>query len=317
MSGSSTPQTVTLSGTVNLGGTEYKLSMPVEITPVTAPPVTPPATSKCLLGIYDPADDYPSSWSGIQAFQSAGCPVKVATYYVQWGGGFPANLASLAWANGQVIPFVEMEPWYSTAEGDYPAFTDIAAGKYDTYLQSMAQSVVAYGHPCYFTYAHEQNGSWYPWGNGAPQKVTPAQWIASWQHVVTVMNAVPGAASLITWVWAPNNADVGSVVPYWPGQQYVGLAAFDGYLKNAGQTYANFLEQTVTQIRTLTSGPVWLAETGITPADSTRAARITGFAADLKAAGVSGFNWFNQTPFNLTAAETTTFASAVSAWNAA
>lgn len=294
-----------VTGSVTVGGTAYPASAGITLP-------SAPSAAGCQLGIYDPADDWPSSWSGIQPFQNAGCPVKIATYYVQWQGGFPSTLANLAWQNGQVIPFIELEPWFTTTT--WPAFADIAAGKYDQWLQTMAQAVAAYGHPCYFTYAHEQNGSWYPWGNGGAQKVTAPQWVASWQHVVSVMNAIAG--SLITWVWAPNNADVGSVVPYWPGQQYVGLAAFDGYLQNANQNYSNFLAQTVKQIRTLTSGPVWLAETGIEPNDSTRAARIGSFLADLKAAGVSGFNWFNQDNWALSAAEMPVFAAAVKAWNA-
>ncbi len=294
-----------VTGSATIGGTAYPASASITL----PAPVTPPSpAASCLLGVYDPNDDYPSNWNGIQAFENAGCPVKIATYYVQWQGGFPSNLATLAQQHG-VIPFVELEPWFT--QTTWPTFTNIAAGQYDSWLLSFAGSVKSYGLPVMLTYAHEMNGNWYPWGNGGPQSVTPAQWIASWQHVTSVMSAI---APNIQWVWAPNNADVGSVVDYYPGGGC--LAAWDGYLQNSSQNYSNFLAQTVKQIRSVTSGPVWLAETSIAPNDSTRAARIPGFLSDLKAAGVVGLNWFNQDKWALSAAEMPVFASAVNAWNA-
>jgi len=43
------------------------------------------------------------------------------------------------------------------------------------------------------TFAHEMNGDWDPWGYGGSEHTTPAQWIAAWDHVVTVINAqAPG-----------------------------------------------------------------------------------------------------------------------------
>lgn len=299
----------TVSGSVTVGGTAYPVSAPISLPSV-------PAAAKCQLGIYDPADDWPSSWSGIQAFTNAGCPVKVATYYMQWpqnsmASNWPANFASLCKANG-VIPFVEMEPWYTSST--WPAFTDIAAGRYDQYLTAVANSAKAFGSTVYMTFAHEQNGSWYPWGTGGAEGVAAAQWVAGWQHVVTVMSAI---APNITWVWAPSNNDGGrAVTPTWPGEAYVGLASWDGYLNAAGQTFSSFLAPTLTEIRKLTPGPVWIAETGVEPAGSGRAARISGLISDFHSAGVAGFNFFNQGAIALTPAEMSVFATAVKAWNA-
>src|SRR5262249_9773291 len=165
----------TVSGSVTVGGTAYPVSAPLTLP-------SAPAAAKCQLGIYDRADDWPSSWSGIQAFQNAGLPVKVGTYYMQWPQGssasnWPTTFANLCKTNG-VIPFLEMEPWYSTTT--WPAFTDIAAGRYDQYLTAVANSAKAFGSTVYMTFAHEQNGSWYPWGTGGTEGVTAAQWVAGW-----------------------------------------------------------------------------------------------------------------------------------------
>lgn len=299
----------TVSGSATVSGTGFPVAAGVTLP-------SSPSGAACLLGAYSTANNAPSSWADMQAFQTAGAPLRVGTYYMQFPQGsqasnWPANFAGLCKANG-VTPFVEMEPWYTTSS--WPAFTSIAAGAFDAYLQAVATSARAFGAPVYMTYAHEQNGSWYPWGSGGAEKVTPAQWVASWQHVVSVMSAI---APNIEWVWAPNNADVGGVEPFYPGDAYVSVAGWDAYLQNASQTYSNFLAQTVTQIKALTGKPIWLAETGIAPSGSTRAARITGLMQDLKAAGVSGAMWFSQGTYALTAAEISTLAAAANAWNAA
>jgi hypothetical protein len=280
---------------------------------------TPPASSQCTFGVYDPSLDS-ASWSGVEPFE--GAPVKVGTCYVQWdeyGGLWPSAVANVCKANN-AIPYVELEPWYSATGGTtWPAFNSITSGSYDTLLTAFGAGIAAFGSTTWVTFAHEMNGSWYPWGNGGPQGVTPAQWIAAWKHVHDVVNASAGGHA--KWVWAPNNADVGSVIPYWPGSGataggYVDIPAYDGYLSTAGQTFANFQQQTITQIQTLTDVPIWNSECGITPADGTRLARIAPFIDAMHSAGMSGFMHWNQSPFNLSTAEIAAMAAAVNAWNA-
>lgn len=269
---------------------------------------TGPPPTNCIFGVYDPQDDAPSNWSGIAQFNAA--PVRIGTYYVQWNGAFPTNLANLALANN-AIPFVEMEPWFTSTT--WPVFTDITAGAYDSYLNSFAASIVSYGHPVWLTYAHEQNGSWYPWGHGGAEGVTSAQWVAGWKHVHDTINAA--APGLVTWVWAPNNNDVGPVSPFYPGDAWVDIAAYDGYLNAAGQTFGSFQQGTVNEIRSLTAKPIWNSECGIEPADGTRLARIAPFVAGMKAAGLTGFMHWNQSPFNYSTAEIAALTNAVNLWN--
>ena len=279
------------------------------------PTAPPPPSNQCLFGVYDPANDGDGSggWAGgdggVQQFE--GAPVKVATYYVQWQGSFPSNLAALCTQHGAKL-FVEMEPWFT--QTTWPAFTSIAAGAYDSYLTTFANAIKANGQQIMLTYAHEQNGSWYPWGNGGPQGVTPAQWLASWKHVHDFINSI--APGLVQWTWAPNNADVGSVVPYWPGDAYVDIAAADMYIQNSSQTFGNFHQQTVDQIKSVTSKPIWNAETGLLPADGTQPGRISQFIADMKNGGLAGFMWWNQPSFNVTGASLQAVVNAVNAWNA-
>lgn len=281
------------------------------------PSAPPPPSNQCLFGAYDPANDGNGSggWSGgdggMQLFEGSNNHLKIATYYVQWQGSFPSNLNSLC-AQHNATLFLEMEPWFTTTT--WPPFANIAAGAYDTYLQSIGSAIAAGGRDVWVTYAHEMNGNWYPWGNGGPQGVTPSQWLASWTHVRSVVNST--AAGHAKWVWAPNNADVGSVVPYWPGDALVDVAAYDGYIQNSSQTFANFQQNTVNQIRSVTAKPIWNSECGLNPVDGSQASRITQFIADMKHAGLSGFMWWNQSPFNVTGAALAAVNNAVDAWNA-
>lgn len=291
-----------VTGIVTVGGIAYPVSAPITL--------PAPTGAQCQFGLYTPSNTI--DWSGMQTFGNV--PVKVDPYYSGFGEGFQVNVANVALSHGAVV-FAEIEPWNSGIAGFTPGLAGmqaIANGTYDSYLISYANSIKAWGHPVMLTFAHEMNGTWYPWGS---QAVTPAQWVTTWQHVVTTMNAIAG--SQITWVWAPNiQSGATAVTPYWPGQQYVGLAAFDGYLFGANDTYASAIAPTVAAIRKLTSGPIWNAETGITTVDSNRATRYTKFIADMKAGGLSGFLHFNQSNYALTATESAAVVSAVNLWNA-
>lgn len=317
----SAAQTITFSGTVTVGGVKFEgatgsFSLPAQA-PVT-PPVTPPPppSPKCLFGVWDDGSSYPAdgttfSWAGVQKFSSA--PVKSATYYLAWLGPFPVGLNALAKANGATL-YLNLEPWNTWGGGANPAMADIAAGKYDSWLSAtIGAAIKAGGHPVMLTFAHEMNGNgWYPWQQSGG--VTPAQWIAAWNHVVTTVKAAAGG--LASFVWCPNNNDVGPVSPYWPGA--VDVPGMDAYLNtaSASQTFAEFVKPTVDEIARLTSSPVWNAETGV--AGTNRSARISQFVSDMHADGrVRGLTWFNEASYLLQPAELSALTTAVNAWNAA
>ena len=310
-----TPYNVSITVTDNITGEAASTTSTFDVTNVVGPP--PPA-SQCTFGIYDPSLDGSGSWTGPQQFAAA--PIKVATHYVAWDESplFPLSFCNLARAHG-AIPFVELEPWNSaTAGATWPAFNTITSGSYDSMLSTFGAAIASFGSTVWVTFAHEMNGNWYPWGNGGPQGVTPSQWVACWKHVHDVVNA--SAGGFAKWVWAPNNADVGSVIPYWPGSGptaggYVDVPAYDGYLNAAGQTFASFQQQTINQIKSLTNVPIWNAECSISPADSTRLARIGPFIAAMKAAGMAGFMHWNQDTYAYNATEIAALTAAVNTWN--
>ncbi len=312
------PAAGTAAGTATVSGRVTAGSVPVPVSAVITLPGPSPVSSRCYFGVWDDGSSYPgTSWAGVQKFAAA--PVKSATQYLAWLGPFPAAFNALCAQNGAVM-YLNLEPWNTWNNGPAPAMPDIAAGKYDSYLTTIGQAVKAGGHPVLLTFAHEMNGNgWYPWQQSGG--VTPAQWVAAWNHVTATVKAAAGG--LASFVWCPNNVDVGPCAPYWPGTADV--VGMDAYLNQpvASQTYATFVKQTVDAIGKLDgignlAGQVWNAETGVAGASGTRSARIAQFAADMRADGrVRGLTWFNEGSFLLTAGELGALTTAVNAWNAA
>jgi len=342
----------TLQGNVTIDGVVHQITADLTATPVTPPPAggggggtttpppsggggtttpppsgggttTPPPSggqgaTKCEFGIWDPtsvnwntSDGNPvGTWNGAKIFSAA--PVKSVTYFNAWLGPFPSVFDTLAGQNNATV-YLNLEPWNTWGGGANPVMSDIAKGSADTYLTSIGNAIKAGGNDVWVTFAHEMNGTWYPWGI---QAVTPAQWVATWQHVCTVIRAAAGGHAKM--VWCPNNNDVGPVTPYWPGASYVDIAAFDGYLNtnSASQTYTSFVAPTVAEIRKLAGNlPIWNAETGVNPG-TTRAARYTQFIADMKADGLLGFTQWNESNFALNTTEIAAVCAAVNKWNA-
>jgi mannan endo-1,4-beta-mannosidase len=283
-------------------------------------PVATPSPSPTTSPAQTPLPAFTFGWypAGSSAFNAAvidALPVKpqVVNYYSGWNEPFNTSFAQAAYADG-IQTFVEMEPWNcgTCADGTVPEMTDIAAGGYDGYLTSFGQAIKAFGHPVLVTFAHEMNGGWYPWGYGGSEQTTPAQWIAAWDHVVTVINAQ--ASGLVTWIWAPN-VEIGatSVAQYWPGAGYVGEVGLDGYLASDDDTYQSEFGQTVTDVRAITGLPIWITETGVNQDDST-GDRLVALATDVKQAGLTGILYFDEGSAVLTVEEEQMLADVIGPW---
>lgn len=260
----------------------------------------------CYFGAWDPANDNFTDWSGMQKFSAA--PIKSSSMYIGWNTPYSyfGAFNDLCAANGAVM-YLNIEPWNAYGGGSTPTMAQIGNGAGDAYLTQLATDLKNAGHPVLMCFAHEMNGTWYPWG---AQAISASQWVITWKHVYTVMKNVMG--SLLTAVWCPNNNDVGAVSPYWPGSAYVDLAAADMYINNTGQTFASFNQGTLTEILGLNGGgPVWNAETGIVLGTYS----ISSWVSDMASAGLYGFTIFNEGSFALSAGNIATLCAGVNAWN--
>lgn len=92
----------------------------------------------------------------------------------------------------------------------------IAAGKYDATIDATADAVKALGGGVLIRFDWEMEAS-----NGTNYIGTAPQFIAAWQHIVSIFRA--RGATNAAFVWAPRAGgfDQGAAQPYYPGDNYV------------------------------------------------------------------------------------------------
>jgi hypothetical protein len=84
-----------------------------------------------------------------------------------WGEqSFPTANMNLIWRHGS-IPLLFWSPWdrpYDEDQGpDKFSLANIAAGKWDHYIDQWADAAKAFRHPIMVSFANEMNGQWFPW----------------------------------------------------------------------------------------------------------------------------------------------------------
>jgi mannan endo-1,4-beta-mannosidase len=228
------------------------------------------------------AQGFPPSWASVERFSTAvGQPVKLVLIYSGWNEPFPSVLASEMRSHG-VIPLIQINPSGTTMAG-------IASGREDSYLRSYAQAVRAFGGPVVIGFAHEMNGSWYPWGYG---RTPPPVWVAAWRHVVHVFRQ--SRATNVTWLWT---VSAGSTSPsrvrrYWPGAAYVNWVGIDGYYYKPTKRFAQIFAPSIRVIRSFTRDPIMLSETAIGPVAG-QARMIPNLFAGIRRYHLRGLVWFD------------------------
>jgi hypothetical protein len=249
-------------------------------------PVSLPTSTASYLGVF--VKGVPQSYSGVTAFQKAtGANLDIITYYSGWYQPFPAGFATTVANNGKV-PLVQLDP-------DGINIASIVSGKYDGYLSSYAEAVRAYGHPVIVSFGHEMNGDWSSWGY---RHTSPTTFVAAWRHIVNLFRVL--GARNVTWLWTVNiindtqRGRIPSPRPWWPGSSYVTWVGLDGYYLKPNWSFAPLFGPTIEAIRSLTTSPILIAETGATSA-SDQPAKINDLFAGIRNYGLLGFVYFNAT----------------------
>ena len=245
-----------------------------------------PAASGSYLGVY--TKNLPASYAGVKAFKNTtGTTPDVVMYYSGWYVPFPTKFAGTVASEG-AAPLVQMDP-------DSINISQIAAGHYDGYLSAYAEAVRAYHHPVILSFGHEMNGDWYSWGY---QHTSPVAFVAAWRHVVTLFRAL--GAGNVTWLWTVNviNDTQKGTIPrpnaWWPGSAYVNWVGIDGYYLKPNWQFAPLFGPTIGDVRSFTSAPILIAETGAEPAAG-QTAKLADLFAGVKAYGLLGFVYFDTT----------------------
>lgn len=245
-----------------------------------------PASQESYLGVY--ALGVPASYKSINSFAAAtGTEPNIALYYSGWEEPFRISFAEQA-ADHNAVPLVQLEP-------GKVSLASIASGNYDRYLKEFATAVASFGaqtgQGVIIGFAHEPNGTWYPWGRG---HVRPVDWIAAWRHVVNVFRQQ--GADDVTWLWTVNitatSSHIASPDPWWPGSAYVNWVGIDGYYYKPSWSFAPLFGPAIRAVRRKTLDPILISETGVAPTAG-QPAKIVNLFTGIRAYGLLGFVWFD------------------------
>jgi mannan endo-1,4-beta-mannosidase len=269
---------VALAG-ISVGVVASHLASAAPAGPLTAVATLPPRLAS-YLGVYEKGS--PASYRAVAEFGGvAGREPDLAGYYSGWAESFKTAFATAARAHGAAT-LVQIDPTGASVPS-------IAAGDYDAYLRAYADAVRRFGHPVVIGFGHEMNASWYSWGYG---HVYPRTFVAAWRHLVTLFRRQ--GADNVTWLWTIQ-ADIrgtGPVASWWPGPQYVTWVGIDGYYYRPANTFATVFGRTIAQVRSFTSKPLLLSETGIGPGAG-QSAKIQDLFQGMVAYQTLGLVWFD------------------------
>ena len=245
-----------------------------------APPSRLPYSSTGYLGVYERG--VTPSYAPIATFaQAIKKQPNLIGYYSGWAEPFPSSFAQKLHYH-HMIPYVQIDPTYASVSG-------IAAGTYDAYLQTYADSVRDFGHAVVIGFGHEMNAPWYSWGYG---HVPAATFVAAWQHIVNLFRA--DGADNVTWLWTINRdtSGTGRLATWWPGRKYVNWVGIDGYYTSPNDTFYTVFGHTIRQVRKVTKDPVLLSETAVGPS-AVRSAKIFDLFRGLAKDKTLGLVWFD------------------------
>jgi mannan endo-1,4-beta-mannosidase len=257
-------------------------TQPRDGTSVTTDPNKLPAAPGSYLGVYVPGA--PISYSGLTTFtKTTGIRPNLVSYYSGWFEPFSTSFADAAAEHGATL-LVQMNPRGVSVAA-------IAAGDYDTYLTSFAESVRSYHHPLILSFGHEMNGQWYTWGY---KHTSPATFIAAWRHIFNVFEAVGDRN--VTWMWTVNVIDrkgrISGPRMWWPGSSYVNWVGIDGYFHKASSQFYSVFGPTIALVREFTQDPILISETGAGQ-EVRQSAKIESLFRGVHLYGLVGFLWFD------------------------
>ncbi len=225
-----------------------------------------------VLGTYQPVTDFA---------RAAGRPPNLVGYYSGWAEPFQVSFAQAVRRHGAAT-LLQWDPTLASV-------SRIAAGGYDSYLRSFADSVRGFGHPVVIGFGHEMNAYWYSWGY---RHLPAATFVAAWRHIVTLFRAQH--ADNVTWLWTlqADEPGTGHIASWWPGAKYVTWVGIDGYYYRPSQTFFSIFGETIAQVRAFTGLPVLLSEVAVGP-DAGQVRKIPDLFAGMRHYGTLGLVWFD------------------------
>jgi hypothetical protein len=204
---------------------------PESTTTTTAPPAQP--QGGVLLGASTSTDirsldAEKTAVGGLE--QSIGRTLDIDHNFYGWDDAFPTEAEQWDLQNGR-IPMISWNGKGITTRA-------IAAGQDDDLIRRRARDTKALGQPVLIRWFWEMDGN-----KKAEFAGTPEQYIAAWQHIVTIFRNQ--GADNVRWVWCPNASAFadGEAQAFYPGPDFVDWTCADGYNwapGRAGDDYRSF-----------------------------------------------------------------------------
>jgi Glycosyl hydrolase family 26 len=233
------------------------------------------------LGVYESGGP-PRTYQPVARFaKTIGRQPNLVGYYSGWEEHFQTSSAQTVSGHGAVT-IMQWDPTDVSVAA-------IAAGTYDAWLRTYADSVADFGHAVVIGFGHEMNATWYSWGYG---HVPPRTFVMAWRHIVRLFRGQ--GADNVTWLWTVN-ADLpstGPIAEWWPGPGYVTWVGIDGYYYRPSDSFASVFGRTIVQVRQFTDKPVLLSETAVGP-EAGSAAKTPGLFAGVHEYQILGLVWFD------------------------
>ncbi|MFE9656576.1 glycoside hydrolase family 26 protein [Micromonospora sp. NPDC006431] len=215
-----------------------------------------------------------------------------------------------------MLPMLGWEPWdYRLDEAarkkrlpareidklrsNQPAYrlSRIARGDFDSYLRSWAEGIKSLGYPVAIRFAHEMNGFWYPWCESVNGN-RKGDYVKAWRHVHDLFQTA--GATNVSWVWSPNarwSRSTPKLSALYPGDDYVDWVGATGYYGTGAfsryRSFDSIFNPTIKEIRTFSSKPMVITETGASDGHKRKAEWIKeAFRALPGHKDIIGLIWF-------------------------
>lgn len=261
------------------------------------------ASADHLFGLY--TEQAPFDYAEVNLVQAAvGRKANIVGYFQAWTTDFRPDAVKQTWSRGQ-IPLLTWEPQsqvgaIAAVQPDF-ALSTIIGGAHDDYIRRYAQAIAATRLPLILRFAHEMNGTWYPWSENVNGN-QDGEFAKAWRHVHDIFET-EGANRYTVWLWSPNRINQIPNRPdpaaFYPGDDVVDWIGMSGYYREYDDSdlFAETYGRTLPLLRAASPDkPILLSEIGATETGNHKADWIDNLFGGLAAnPDIIGFAWFNLT----------------------
>lgn len=173
---------------------------------------------------------------------------------------------------------VTWEPWIGSTKEPID-YDGLLAGRYDRYIGEFTDALRSAPGKIYIRFAHEMNGSWYPWSG---KRIGADKYIAAYRYVADLTRSL--GLTNAEWIFSINWEDVPKTdndwISYYPGDGYADYIGIDGYNWGSSREWSRWMsfheifDMCYNDVITRLRKPVMISEFGTTSRGGDKSAWI-------------------------------------------